>query len=139
MLPDPIPSLAFYTVGYQADPPLLRAGSTRALSAEEATESGELVLAYAQHYDCAFWLLDNRATPLGQPMSLRLWLREDYFPRVRELLDRPVSVAFLVTSYVRTQLDAVGYGTMEELYPNVGKVGWFTEEGTALAWLDQQR
>jgi hypothetical protein len=45
-------------------------------------------------------------------------------------------VAFLVTSAVRHELDQLGYQEEEVLPVGVGRVGWFTEEAAALAWLD---
>lgn len=102
-----MPASDFYALVYQADPPLLRGQHLRPLRAEEVTESCELLLATARHRNCACWLLDGRATPYGQPPALRNWLREEYWPRVKASLGRPVRVAFLVTPAVRQELGGV--------------------------------
>lgn len=130
-----MPASDFYALVYQADPPLLRGQHLRPLRAEEVTESCELLLATARHRNCACWLLDGRATPHGQPPALRNWLREEYRPRVKASLGRPVRVAFLVTPAVRQELDRQGYPRTEALHLGVGHVGWFTEEPDARAWL----
>jgi hypothetical protein len=130
-----VSALDYYALAYHADPPLLRGQQLRPLRAEEVTESCELLLATARQLRCTGWLLDGRATPYGQPLALRQWLREEYWPRVQATLGRPVRVAFLVTSAVRHELDQLGYQQEEVLPVGVGRVGWFTEEAAALAWL----
>lgn len=125
----------FYDLAYHADPPLLLGRHRRALQAEEVTESCERLLALARHQGCTRWLLDGRATPHGQPPALRTWLREDYWPRVRATLGRPVRVAFVVTPAVRQQLDGQGYPRAEVLPSGAGQVGWFVEEADARGWL----
>ena len=136
LLPSVLP---FYAVTYHANPPLLRGLSLRALNPEELTETCEVLLTAAQHFGCPYWLLDGRANPDGQPPSLRQWLREEYFPRVRAALGLPLHVAYLVTPEFRAVIDQLGLGQVDELQPAVGWVGWFTQEATALAWLEQQR
>ena len=138
MLAAPVPDpdvLDFYALAYEAAPQLLRGQHLRPLGAEEVTAGCERLLAAARQRNCAAWLLDGRATPHGQPPALRLWLREEYWPRVRAVLGRPVRVAFLVTPAVRQELDRQGYPQAEALPLGVGHVGWFTEEHAARTWL----
>ena len=125
----------FYDLVYHADPPLLLGRHRRALQAEEVTETCELLLALARQCNCTRWLLDGRATPYGQPAALRTWLREEYWPRVRAALGRPVRVAFVVTPAVRHQLDRQGYPGSEALPSGAGHVGWFIGEADARGWL----
>lgn len=136
MLPRP---LDFYATAYSAGPALLRGTSLRALNGEEMTEACEVLLAVARQQECACWLLDGRANPGGQPLPVRKWLREEFFPRVRAVLGQPLYVAYLVTPALRRDLDERGFGRDEELHPLVGRVGWFVEEAQALAWLAQYR
>jgi hypothetical protein len=134
-----IPALTFYAVTHQDYPPLLRGISRRVLSAEEVTEACEVLLASARHHNCPYWLLDGRSNPREQQPQLHQWIREEYFPRVRAVLKRPVHVAFVVTPLVRSGLDRLGFAVVEELHPGVGCIGWFADEAPALTWLIQQR
>ena len=136
MLP---PSLPFYALAHQTQPPLLRGVARRALSAEEYTEVCELLLAAARHYGCADWLLDLRANPQPPPLALQHWLRDEYLPRAAQGLGRAVHMAFLVVPEVRHALGRLGYPARLTLGPGAGQLGWFTDEAPALAWLAQQR
>ena len=133
----PLSALDFYAITYSVQPPLLRGQSLRALSGEEMTEACEVLLDAAERLRCPFWLLDGRANPLGQPLPLRQWLREEYFPRARVALGQPLGVAYLVTPAFRRELDQRGFGTAEALGPGIGHIGWFVQEEEAVAWLAQ--
>ena len=134
----PLSALDFYAITYSDRPPLLRGRSLRALTPEEMTEACEVLLSAAQRFSCAHWLLDGRANPFGQPLPLRQWLREEYFPRARAALGQPLCVAYLITAAFRRELDQRGFGTAEALEPAIGYIGWFVREEEALAWLTQQ-
>lgn len=61
------PALSFYEVDYAPQGHVLRGASLRALSAEEITESCELLLATAEAHLCPYWLLDGRHHRREQP------------------------------------------------------------------------
>ena len=133
------PSLPFYALAHQAQPPLLRGMAQRALNAEEYTQACELLLAAARRHGCADWLLDARANPLPPPLALQHWLRDEFLPRAVQELGRAVHVAFLVPPEVRRALSRLGYPARLVLGPGAGQLGWFTDEAPARAWLAQLR
>ncbi|GAB3297818.1 hypothetical protein [Hymenobacter tenuis] len=70
-------SLSYYAVTYQSDPPLLQGRDLRPLSAEEVTETCELLLATARLHQCRYWLLDGRSHQQAQPQALQEWMQEE--------------------------------------------------------------
>jgi hypothetical protein len=137
MLPDP-PS--YYTVQYQAQPALLRGRVLRPLSATDFTEVGELLLAWGQHYDCPFWLLDGRVDTRPQPLDVYEWLREEFLPRVHQGLGRIPCVAFLAQPEMWLALNTRGYAPPAPvILSSAYRANWFTNEEDALAWLAQFR
>ncbi|MCC3153204.1 hypothetical protein Q3A66_09600 [Hymenobacter sp. BT770] len=134
-----LPELSFYRATYECDPPLVRGAGQRPLSAEEVTESCELLLAMAQRHQCTCWLLDGRHHQREQPQELHDWLREEYLPRVRAVLGRPFFIAFLVPPFVWAGLLAKGYSDPQDWHTHAVHLAWFTHEAPALEWLAQQR
>ena len=136
MLP-PIPP--HYTLVYQASPPVLWGRPHRPLSPEEITEVCELMLAYALHHRCHYWLLDNRVDAAPLPSDLYQWMREDYLPRVRTVLGQSPLRAFVIPAAAWAMKQGQG-DSMPDVEPrNLFQTGWFTEEAPARAWLDQFR
>ena len=131
--------LPFYEVRYEPEPPLLYGGNQRPLSAEEITETCELLLASARRLRCPYWLLDGRSHQREQPQELHDWMREEYFPRVREQLGVRPSVAFLVPHVVWTGLPGKGYDDPTNLPAKDAHMAWFTSEDDARRWLAAQR
>ena len=143
-MPLPVPTmrgrpLDYYLITYSAQQHLLRGTSLRPLSPEEMTEACEVLLATAQSYQCPYWLLDGRPNPRGQPLPLRQWLREEFFPRVHSTLGQRLYVAFLVRPAFRLELDEKGFGIDEPLHPFAGRIGWFVDEAEILDWLARYR
>ena len=132
-------SLSYYDLLYQGRPPLLRGYNQRPLSAEEITHTCEALLATALHYDCRHWLLDGRSHQQAQPRELHEWMQEEYFPRVRAHLKGQPCIAFLVPRFVWEGLPAQGYENPLDSFAHDVRMGWFTAEEEALAWLDRQR
>lgn len=132
-------SLSYYAVAYQCDPPLLRGRDLRPLSAEEITETCEVLLAAACFHQCRDWLLDGRSHQQAQPQALHEWMQEEYFPRVRAELKGQPSIAFLVPPFVWEGLRAQGYAQPEDSAFHGVRMAWFTEEEAALAWLAGQQ
>ena len=128
----------FYHVAYESAPPLLRGTSLRTLSAEEMTESAELVLDAARQQNCPFWLLDGRRHGHPQPLTLQHWMLEEYFPRVRAELGRQPCVAFLALPTGQQKADRDKAALREWQTPAV-RIDWFTDEAPALAWLSRFR
>ena len=136
MLP-PLPG--FYTVQYQAGPPLLRGKVLRPLSATELTESCELVLGWAQHYSCPFWLLDGRLEEV-QPFDVYEWLREEFLPRAHKVLGRVPCIAFVAEPELWLALQARGYAPPAPIVLSAAfRASWFTAEEEGVAWLMQFR
>jgi hypothetical protein len=132
--------LDYYTVTYQAQPPLLRGVVLRPLSVVEFTETCELLLTEAQASGCAYWLLDGRADENTRPLDMYEWLGEDYLPRVHRALGTVPCLAFLARPEFWQALQAQGYAhSAPTLQPPTVRVSWFTDETTALAWLSQFR
>jgi len=130
----------FYAVQYQAHPPLMRGTVLRPLSVAEFTEACELLLAEAQTHRCPYWLLDGRADENTRPLSMYEWLGEDFLPRVHRALGSVPCLAFLARPEFWQALQAQGYANdAPTLRPAVFRAGWFTDEPTALAWLNQLR
>lgn len=135
----PYSRLAYFPVTCRAGSSLLRGRTRRALSAEEVTKTCEFLLAIARRRRCPYWLLDGRESLLTQPLELHEWLQADYFPRVRVQLGQPPCIALLVAPDLCSDLQQPGYEATITEWPAWGaRVGWFTEESTALAWLRRQ-
>jgi hypothetical protein len=131
----------FYTVTYQAHPPLVRGVVLRPLSVAEFAEACELLLAEAQMRSCPYWLLDGQAdAPTARPFDMYEWLSEDFMPRVHQALGAVPCLAFVARPEFWQALQAQGYASgIPSLQPPVFRAGWFTDEVTALAWLSQFR
>ncbi len=134
-----LPPLDYYSVAYVARPPLIRGHPLRKLNAEEVTVTCELLLDTALRYHCPYWLLDGRTHVREQPQALHDWMREDYLPRVREALDRSPCIAFLVPPAVWAGLPDRGYARPLDWQSHAARLGWFTDEASALDWLSRQR
>ena len=130
---------AFYRTCYEPAPPVLRGAAQRPLTAEEMTESCEWLLAQAQERACPYWLLDGRRHTGNQPLALHQWMQEEYFPRVRQALGRVPCVAFLVSAPVWAGLRSRGYDNPLDWHTPTARLGWFTDEAPARAWLARQR
>jgi hypothetical protein len=140
LLPPPLlPALHFYQIDYSADPPLLTGRNDRPLTAEEITETCELLLAAATQQACPYWLLDGRSHQQAQPQALHDWMLEEFFPRAQARLGRVVCVAFLVPPFVLAGLPSLGYQEPHNWLTPSARMGWFSEVPSAQAWLAQQR
>jgi len=129
-----------YAVRYQVQPPLLRGVVLRPLSVAEFTEACELLLAEAHAHCCPYWLLDRRADANTRPLAMYEWLGEDFMPRVHSTLGTIPCLAFIARPEFWHALQAQGYANdAPTLLPAVFRAGWFIDEATALAWLDQFR
>jgi hypothetical protein len=117
---------------------VIRASNERELTAEEITEACELLLTTACAYNCPFWLLDGRSHQREQPQELHDWMREEYFPRVRATLGQPPRVAFLVPPAIWAGLPDKGYDQPADWHSFAVRMAWFTDEESALAWLQHQ-
>ncbi len=134
-----LPTLPFFSVSYQARPPLLRAGATRALTFAEVMETLEVLLVHAAHHRCPYWVVDRRIGPHEEPAELHSWMQEDYFPRVRAVLGQPPQVAFLVTPAELARLQAHRATAPQDWHTPAVHFGWFTQPPAAAAWLQAQR
>ena len=124
---------------YQVQPALLRGRVLRPLSATEFTEACEVVLAWAQHHGCPYWLLDGRADVL-QPLDVYEWLREEFLPHAHKVLGRVPCLAFVNHSDFWLALQAQHYAPPAPVVLSAAyRANWFTEEKDALAWLAQFR
>lgn len=130
----------FYQVAFSPVPPLLRGLALRPLTVLEFTEAAEMLLAKARTHDCAYWLLDGRADRARQQPALYHWIEDDYLPRVCAALGRPPVIAFWAEPAMWQQLLAQGTPAPAAT-PLSGafRIGWFTEESQAQAWIDQFR
>ena len=134
-----LPLPPYYAVHYQAQPPLLRGTVLRPLSATEFTEVCEVVLAWAQHYDCPFWLLNGRADAV-HPLDVYEWLREEFLPHAHKVLGRVPCLAFIAEPDFWLALQAQYYAPPAPAVLSAAyRANWFTEEVEALAWLVQFR
>ena len=131
---------SFYSVTYQAQPPLVRGVVLRPLSVAEFTEACELLLAEAQTHNCPYWLLDGRIDENTRPLDMYEWLGEDFLPRVHRALGTVPCLAFMARPEFWLALQAQGYANdAPTLKPAVFRAGWFTDETAALVWLSQFR
>jgi hypothetical protein len=132
--------LDYYTVTYQAHPPLLRGVVLRPLSVAEFTEACELLLTEAQSHNCPYWLLDGRNDENTRPLDMYEWLGDDFLPRVHRALGTIPCLAFMARPEFWRALQAQGYAhSAPTLKPAIFRAGWFTDEVAALAWLSQFR
>ena len=130
----------FYEVRFEARPPLLRGRVLRPLSVIEFTEVCELLLEEARRHRCPYWLLDGRADEPVRPADVYGWLNEDFLPRVRVALGEAPYLAFVARPDFWKLLQAQAYGSLAPAQPSPAfHSNWFTDEATALAWLDKQR
>ena len=126
--------LDFYTITYQAQPPLVRGVVLRPLWVAEFTEACELLLAEAQTQNCPYWLLDGRGDENMRPLDMYEWLVGDFLPRVRRALGTVPCLAFMARPEFWRTLQAQGYANDTlPLQPTVFRAGWFTDETAALA------
>lgn len=135
----PLPALSFYRIDYEPAPPMLHATSLRTLSAEEMTESAELMLEAARQYNCPYWLLDGRRHERPQPRALHYWMQEEYFPRVWAALGQQICVAFLALPAGQLPQAEHNDTTLQEWQMPAVRMGWFVEEAPARAWLNRLR
>jgi hypothetical protein len=130
----------FYTVHYQAHPPLVRGTVLRPLSVAEFGEACELLLAEAQVHHCPYWLLDGRADENTRPLNMYEWLGEDFLPRVHRALGAVPCLAFIARPEFWQALQAQGYANEAPTLKSAAfQAGWFTDEAAALGWLGQFR
>ena len=137
----PLLTLSFYHITYENVPPLLRGISLRTLSAEEVTEGAELMLKAARQQNCPYWLLDGRRHEHPQPPALHHWMQEEYFPRVRARLGQQPCLAFLALPMGQQseQPEQLNVPLLQEWQTPAVRMGWFTDEAAARAWLSRCR
>ena len=134
-----LPLLPFYSIVYHEPLGILQCHATRALSAEEVTQSCELLLAAAQRFSCPRWLIDRRAdAPGSQLQDLYEWLQLDFFPRVRTAMGASIHVAFLVTPEEYVRVRQYQYAAPLEWHSAVVYINWFANEALAQQWLQAQ-
>ncbi|MDJ0364807.1 hypothetical protein QMK33_06555 [Hymenobacter sp. H14-R3] len=132
--------LRYYSVHYQATPPLIRGTVRHPLSATEMTEACEMILEHAQRHNCPYWLLDGRADASGRPTDVYEWLAEEFLPRVHRTLGRVPCLAFIAQAEFWQELRAHHYAPpTAALQLATYRAGWFVDETTAQAWLNQFR
>lgn len=132
--------LRYYAVHYQASPPLIRGTVRHPLSATEFTEACEMLLEHAQRHRCAYWLLDGRADAPGRPTDVYEWLKDEFLPRVHRTLGRVPCLAFMAKPELWQELQSRHYVLpTPSLLASTYRTGWFVDEATALAWLNQFR
>jgi hypothetical protein len=130
--------LRYYSVHYQASPALIRGTVRHPLSATEMTEACEMLLEHAQRHDCTYWLLDGRADAPGRPTDVYEWMTEEFLPRVHRTLGRVPCLAFVAQATFWEELQARSYAP-PALLSSTYRTGWFVDEATAQAWLNQFR
>lgn len=130
----------YYSVDFEAHPPLLRGRVQRPLSAAEFTETCELLLAQARRHDCPYWLLDGRADEDVRPPCLYQWLTDEFLPRVSRTLGRMPYVAFVARPSFWQALQAHAYGPLAPAQLSATfRINWFTDEAPAAEWLNSYR
>ena len=130
----------FYEIRYQAEPLVLWGRSLRSLSGVEFTEACELLLRTAQRHHCRFWIIDGRANVGPRPSDIYAWMEEDFLPRLCGALSRSPCIAFLVNPAASPQARARSYVPPNDADLTLPfRLGWFSENQAALAWLCQCR
>ena len=105
----------------------------RPFSATEFTKACAVVLAWAQHYSCPFWLLDGRADVL-HPLDVYEWLREDFLPNAHQVLGRVPYLAFIAQPNFWLALQAQHYApAAPRVLSAAYRANWFTTEEAGLA------
>jgi len=95
----------------------------------------ERLTASALAHGARHWLQDIRRRTLNDPATTR-WLLTDYFPNLAGRLSGQLRVAYLVSPTLHAHILAESDFAAIETY--VGKpfaVGFFGDEGAAVAWL----
>ena len=111
--------------GYQPDPTALPA------EYERLTEA-----ALACNASC--WLQDIRHRTLNDP-QITQWLLTEYFPDMSRRLGRKLHVAYLVSPTLHGLIQAQpGFLAVEGYADRPFAIGFFGEEGAAIAWLQAQ-
>ncbi|GAB3637182.1 hypothetical protein GCM10027422_27720 [Hymenobacter arcticus] len=132
--------LRYYSVHYQAAPPLIRGTVRHPLSATELTEACEMLLEHAQRHQCPYWLLDGRADASGRPNDVYEWMTEEFLPRVHRTLGRVPCLAFIAQAEFWQELQASHYAPpAPALLSPTYRTGWFVDEAIAQTWLNQFR
>ncbi len=110
--------------GYQPDPALLPAQYER-------------LTASALAHDVRHWLQDIRRRTLNDPATSR-WLLTDYFPNLASRLSGQLRVAYLVSPTLHAHILAEpGYTALDTYVGQPFAVGFFGDEGAAVAWLQE--
>jgi hypothetical protein len=111
--------------GYQPDPDALPA------------EYGRLTAAALSHRALC-WLQDIRRRTLNDP-QITQWLLSEYFPDMAHQLGGRLRVAYLVSPTLHDAIVAQpGYLPPEGYADRPFAIGFFGEEGAAVAWLQAQ-
>ncbi|MDJ0364473.1 hypothetical protein QMK33_04860 [Hymenobacter sp. H14-R3] len=97
----------------------------------------ERLAAIALQHGAQRWLQDIRHRNLNDPYTTQ-WLLTEYFPDMAEQLAKPLRVAYLVGPTLRGLIEAAP--DFQPLASYQGRpfiVGFFGEEGAAIAWLKE--
>ena len=98
-----------------------------------------MTLALAQHLNCRYWLVDGRTNCPPHRFGIHNWLEEEYLPRVRDVLGRPLCLAYLVPTHWQ-QLPGSKYIVSTEGTPTATyRLALFDQEAAALTWLEHCR
>jgi hypothetical protein len=95
----------------------------------------ERLAAAALHYKARRWLQDIRRRSLNDPYTTQ-WLLTEYFPDLAGQLAAQLRIAYLVGPTLRGLIEAAP--DFQPLAAYEGRpfiVGFFGEEGAAIAWL----
>jgi len=95
----------------------------------------ERLMASALAHDARHWLQDIRRRTLNDPATTR-WLLTDYFPNLADRFAGQLRVAYLVSPTLHAQVLAEpGFQASEAYVGQPFAVGFFGDEGAAMAWL----
>ncbi|SFQ36567.1 hypothetical protein [Hymenobacter arizonensis] len=112
--------------GFQPDPMLLPAAY------EQLTE-------IALRDNCRFWMQDIRRRTLNDP-AITTWLLAEYFPNMAARLQGRLFVAYLVGPDLHHHISTgPDFAPIESYHDKPFVVGFFGDEGKAIAWLQAQQ
>lgn len=129
----------FLNVVYRPDSGLLIGRWLCSITEAQLREGYETMRLAAQEHHCRHWLMDARRRT-DRRLNGPEWVVTHFLPQVQKEMDAPLCVAFLVLPNHLREVEADPTQPPQSSAPGaLFKFARFIDEGTANAWLEQQR
>ncbi|RTQ53477.1 hypothetical protein EJV47_01685 [Hymenobacter gummosus] len=127
----------FVDLAFRDDLDLLFGRWLRTADDQEVRQGYEAALALALPRRAHYWLLDLRRRGPISPAARR-WLLESFLPRLVNGMPEPLHLAYLLSPNHLAEVSAEEL-SIPSLFHATCHIGLFTDEHSALQWLDHHR